>query len=333
MFFITASFMKHPASFLSLVTLLAGLSGCAHRFQVSSPAQMERLTLSNGTLEVELTPAIGRMTRLAPAGGDNLLRRNTALEGILTRPPDDPWAWNNHGGDWLWPVPQSEWHRLGVYGHNWPPPVLFDGPAWTAEELSIQGAPAIRLGLDVGDPLHIRIERVFRFCPDHPAQLRIEQRILRTAPSDIPVTLWQVGQFTVPRAVVLEVPGDTAFEEGWTPIGSTDFDEASLKRTHLGLVWDPAKTGRGKFGNDGREMTAVFSTHALHLQSEGGSEGGLLPDGGCSQAIYKANDPLYVELETMSVARALQPGGTLENTVIYTLIHPNESNLYPRTDP
>ncbi len=74
--------------------------------------------LSNGHLTVHVVPAIGRMIRLSSGDGANLLRQHVDLIGH-TRLPEGRWNWNDHGGDWLWPVAQDRWALLGVE-RRWP---------------------------------------------------------------------------------------------------------------------------------------------------------------------------------------------------------------------
>jgi hypothetical protein len=272
-------------------------------------------TLRGGGLEVRLLPARGRMIPLAETGGGNLLWELPEMRGVMERDRENRWSWPNPGGDWLWPVQQSEWHRLGVPDKwRWPPPAVFDDRPWTVRR---ESPGVVEMRLEVGEPLRVRLTRRFVLSDREPGVLRVRQRIERMGESDIPVTLWHITQVPTPREVRFEHPADSAFADGVHRIGAEEVNPASLRREEGMWIWDPSKTGRCKFGTDGRWLEAELEGGMLRIEARGGRGGGMFPDGGCSLALVKGKGGDFVELETMSVERNPEVGGVLENELVY----------------
>ncbi len=273
--------------------------------------------IRGGGLEVVLSPAVGRMLSFGFEDGENLLWEIPENRGEKKRDPADYWSWPNPGGDWLWPMQQSEWVRLGIPAKwLWPPPALFADAPWTAKEL---GPAALELSLEIGAPLHLRMTRRFQLSDREPGVLRIQQRMQRTGPSDIPVTLWHITQMPNPRVVRFEVPEGTAFPGGPPVLSRTAIEAESFRREPGMWVFDPAQATQGKTGGDGRWIEAEQADWILRIEAIGGREGGTFPDKGCSLALVKGNGAPFVELETMSVERLLAAGEVLENELVYTL--------------
>jgi hypothetical protein len=85
--------------------------------------------LANSALEVIIAPAVGRMVTLIPAGATNLLRLDPALAGLEPSATNTE-SWLNFGGDWFWPVAQSQW--TPIQGRDWPPPPALAERPWQA---------------------------------------------------------------------------------------------------------------------------------------------------------------------------------------------------------
>ncbi|MCC5843993.1 MAG: hypothetical protein JJU05_07065 [Verrucomicrobia bacterium] len=272
------------------------------------------LVLSNEHLTVKAVPDIGRIIHLSRTGGPNLLRQDSDLIGI-TKVPEGRWAWNNHGGDWLWPVAQDRWEQLGVE-RRWPPPALFEYAPWTGAILEDN---RIRLQLSVGDPLNIDISRTLSFDDNRPNVLIIQQSILRTAPSDIPVCLWQISQMADVGDAEMEIPENTRHPQGVHFIQGPDLEDGALLRKGETLYVQTQKAKGAKLGTDGTRISGTSPAGRLIVEVINGDEPGELPDGGCALALAVGRQGEYAELETMSVEKVLAPGEKLKNTVIYIL--------------
>lgn len=270
------------------------------------------LVLSNEHLTVKAVPEIGRIIHLSRTGGPNLLRQDPDLIGI-TEAPEGRWAWNNHGGDWLWPVAQDGWEQLGVE-RRWPPPALFEYAPWTGEILEDN---RLRLQLSVGEPLNIEITRTLSFDPGQPDVLVIEQSILRTAPSDIPVCLWQISQMAEASRVVMQIPENTRHPQGVHFIQGPDLEDGALLRKGGTLHVQTQKAKGAKLGTDGTRISGTSPAGRLHIEVINGEEPGDLPDGGCAVALAVGRHGDYTELETMSVEKNLRVGENLSNTLRY----------------
>lgn len=271
------------------------------------------LTQQNEHLEVRIAPQIGRIIHLASPDGENLLRQDATLIG-QTDIPEGRWDWNNHGGDWLWPVAQDRWDLLGV-DRRWPPPAVFEYAPWSAKQ---DADGEILLWLDVGEPLNIRISRRIFFDPEAPDRLIIEQSILRTAPSDIPVCLWQISQMHQAERVTLHVPESTRHENGYHHIQGPEPEPDALTLDADKLIVNVAGAKGAKFGTDGTRIAGTGAAGTLHIEVLNDDTPGELPDGGCSLALAVGRNGEYAELETMSVERNLAVGETLKNRLVYT---------------
>jgi hypothetical protein len=297
------------------------ICGCVHHPEIEQGKHWqgwpEVWHVRGGGLELVLLPARGRMIHLSEVGESNLLWELPDERGVMERDAEDYWSWPNPGGDWLWPVQQSEWHRLGVPDKwRWPPPAQFDDQPWTARKL-VDGS--VEMTLEVGDPLHVRLTRRFVLSDAHPGVLRVEQSVVRTAPSEIPVTLWHLTQAPLPEEIVFESPEGSAFANAVREMGRRPLDPVSLRREENRWRWDLSRTGPCKIGNDGRWMEAIYPEYRLRIEAVGGREGGEFPDGGCSLTLVKGGTEDFVELETLSVERMLAPGERIENVLVYRI--------------
>ena len=170
----------------------------------------EAYVLHNDRVHAVVVPAISRLVFLAPsADAPNLLRLDPALADAGALPPDPSTApdFFNIGGDWVWPVAQSNWPAFSPSSSDWPPPpALADGPsaveAWTDKF----GTPHVRLTRHYPAPVHATITREFIL---HSYHLRCDQTLVRDsdAPADaIPLSLWHISQVAAPTNIVFPVP-------------------------------------------------------------------------------------------------------------------------------
>lgn len=98
--------MRNTPSMLILITLLANCNA-------EKKTENQLITLSNGTIEIGILPAVGGvLVRASLAGKKNILNSDSALwnESLEKRPSLDPKApFKTYNGHITWLSPQSEW--------------------------------------------------------------------------------------------------------------------------------------------------------------------------------------------------------------------------------
>ncbi len=269
--------------------------------------------LENELAEAVLAPDAGRLVHFARRQGISPLRLDPTLQG---RSPAAGEPFFNVGGDWLWPVAQARWKALAADGRDWPPPpVLADGPwtcsAWTDAE----GAQCALLRREYGAPVHIVVSRLFRLAPGSQA-LAVEQRIERTAASEVPVVLWNISQIARAGYIALPVEKDSKFPGGLAALMGHKPDRRQLRRCGRVAVYRVAPGAETKLGSDSpRGWIVAARDNLVVFESVANSATGDFPDGGCVVEVY-ANEGLgYSEIETLSPEADLAPGQVLENTL------------------
>ncbi len=260
-----------------------------------------------------IVPCIGRIASIRPAGGDNLVRLDPGLHGRVPD-PDRGETWINFGGDWLWPVAQSRWKEFA--GSDWPPPPVlaerpWSGTAWKGAD----GSSSCLLTRDYGEPLNIRVSRQVRLEGNR-AAFTIRQGIERTAPSAIPVVLWNITQVGGARSVVL--PSDTTLpsDKGYRVLMFDPPGENQVTACEGAVVYD-ATAGEHKLGSDSpRAWIAALKGKTVIIERIVEETGqGTRPDGGCSVEMYSNAGLGYTEIETLSVESDLGPGERIQNTL------------------
>ncbi|MCE9615635.1 MAG: DUF4380 domain-containing protein [Lentisphaerae bacterium] len=266
--------------------------------------------LTNSVLRVVVVPAIGRIMEIRPAGVDNLLRNDPKLLG---KRPSKTSAFTNFGGDWLWPVSQRHW--MNNQGTDWPPPeLLADGP-WEVEAWrNRDGSASCLLMRKYGAPLNVIVTRLIT-VDEHEARIRILQRALCVGLSKLPVTLWNVSQIGGAERVYL--PADPTLEHGLRPLLFAAPPATHLARYGDILSFDAAAGGEYKFGGGPMNawVAAQRGTVAI-TERETSRVAGPRPDGGCAIEVYSNSGLGYTEIETLSPEVLLQPGDSLENTLV-----------------
>lgn len=268
--------------------------------------------LQNDQVKAVLVPDIGRLVHFSAPKKPNALRLDPELQGHLP-PESDPFY--NIGGDWLWPVAQARWGDLAGTGEDWPPPAaLAEAPwecsAWTDSD----GAQYAQLSRVYGDPLHIKVSRQFRLEPDSDT-LVVLQRIERTAPSDVPVILWNISQVQDADQIVLPVEADSRFPSGLKTLRGR---RSARRLTDCGraVVYRVTKGGEIKLGSDSRRgWIAAAAGPQVLFESVVRAPGPAYPEGACVVEFYSHPGHGYSEIETLSPEVALAPGQVLENTL------------------
>ena len=268
--------------------------------------------LQNDRATAVLVPAIGRLVHFGARQGANVLRLDETMHGWIP-PEGDPFF--NIGGNWLWPVAQSRWPGLSDSGAAWPPPALLADLPWTCSAWTdAEGAQCGLLSREYGAPLHVKVSRLFRLEANS-ATLAIRQRIERTAPSAIPVTLWTISQMDGADQIALPVDAASRFPGGIQPlIGPLPAEHLSDCRGVV--VYRVAANVETKLGSDSSRawIAAAKGTNVL-LETVANPPGGTFPDGGCVVELFSNQTYGYSEIETLGPEMELAPGHVVENAI------------------
>ena len=269
--------------------------------------------LQNERVAAVLVPAIGRLVHFAPREGESLFRLDATLGG---QTPAADTRFFNVGGDWLWPVAQSRWRTLAEDGTDWPPPPLLADRPWQGSAwIDAEGAPCALLTREYGAPLSILVSRLFRLDPASDA-LVIRQRIERTAPSEIPVVLWNISQIARAEQIILPVDPESGFRGGLKALMGRKPPRRQLAACQKAAVYRVGPGAETKLGSDSPAgwIAAARGTN-LVVETVANPAEGAYPDGGCVVEVYSNEGLGYSEIETLSPEIALAPGTVLENTL------------------
>lgn len=270
----------------------------------------DAIILSNEHLAAVVVPSLGRLVFLAPSLDAPNSLRFAAEEGA---PIPEGEAFYNVGGDWLWPVLQSRWPSLpGANGADWPPPVLLADAPWTWEIMD--NSPVLTLSRDYPAPLNIHVERYFIPSMESDESLSVVQTIERTAPSDIPVALWQVSQVPFPDEITAEADAYHLMA-GQLP----GADEKSLTADDHGTFHIPladANEFKLGFNAPAESLTALRDDQSFTVAQEFEDD---FTDSDDALQLYVNHGLGYAELETLTPEFLLPPGAApLRNHILYT---------------
>lgn len=325
--------MLHP---LILMLALAGLVAAAQAQEESVPVSpvspetfqgwTNAFRLQNALIEVVIAPEVGRLVYLGFKGKDNLLRLDPGLAG---KTPDPSQAWNNFGGDWLWPVSQSMWTVFD--GKDWPPPAFLAEEPWTGTAWkNSDGSLLCLISRTYGEPLHIKVSRSIRM-DNEKAAVTIRQRLERTAPSEIPVCLWNLSQIAQPDEIVFPVDTNSLFETQYRVLNFSPPDTNALFLCDETAVLQIAAGSEYKLGSDSRRAwVAARKGDALIFEKAvpGDAAEGAYPDKGCTIELYSNPGLGYAEIETLSVEKTPDQDESIENELTIECF-PIATNLAP----
>ena len=263
---------------IRLLCLCLALTGCARP-----------VTLRNPAMRVTLRPRFGRVANISlPWERDIVHFEPTSRENI--------------GGELLWTVAHPYWKPL--LGRIWPPPVVMDSGSWRIVAVSDQMCAMERTA---GPPLNLQAYRCYRLAG---RRLTITQRLTRTAPSAVPVTLWNILQINHP--VTLALPGTVRTVESLAvpALASTNHDVTVVNFAGAGATafklcssaqpaWVEARTARSR---------------VVYRVTRADSQTGY-PDGNCPIELWWCETAGFAELELLSSERNLAPGESLENEI------------------
>lgn len=310
-----AAFIRRTGAGLSLAAALV-LAGCAS--PASAPPTAPRATdpdsimLKNDHLELEVSPAIGRITGLKRVGGKQLIWLNTpeAVKQDKANRATNPEVWVNYGGDKAWTSLQDEWPG------RWPPDPVIDGAPYTVVKTSERQAV---MESGVGSRHGMKIRRTITLDADV-ARVRIDNVLTQVEPAEAWAHVWSVTQALPPRWALMDVSPDRAdMPEGFDWIVRRDTaDEARIEfDKELSVVrLYPDSYRASKPGTVGQWLAAVYDD-VIFLQRAAIDPAGHFAERAALE-VYSADG--FVELETLSNARRLKPGETIEHTVWWELI-------------
>lgn len=308
------------------------LSGCATRQVVDGGGTgmppvayrgwEQAFRLENDAATVVVVPATGRMMYLGLQDGANLLRNDAALAG---HPPRDDATWTNFGGDWLWPVAQSRWS--GLSQKDWPPPTVLRDKAWEGRAwYEPNGCQSCLLTRRYGAPINALVMRQFTLDADK-AMVTVRQRMVATADTGIPLTLWSVTQLDRPRQVLFPVRAGSAFDRGYNVMMGDAPPGAMIDCGEI-LACDITSDKMSKLGMDAPVPWIAACKYDVVMRIEADNPfSGAYPDGGCSLQLFALGRNRYAELETLSPEFSLRAGASLGNTLTIELLrcHPGMS--------
>lgn len=269
--------------------------------------------LQNDRVEAVLVPAIGRLVHFAPREGQSLFRLDPARHG---QTPPEGERFFNIGGDWLWPVAQARWAAFSDNGQDWPPPApLADGPWECSAWNDAEGAPCALMTRAYGAPLNILVSRLFRLEPASDI-LVVQQRIERTAASDIPVVLWNISQIAQAERIAMPIEKKSRFPGGLQALMGRKPARRQLAVCQDAAIYHVSPGAETKLGSDSPRgwIAAARGTNIL-FESVVNPATGDFPDGGCVVEVYSNQGLGYSEIETLSPELSLAPGTVLENTL------------------
>ena len=247
------------------------------------------VTLQNSSMRVTVQPRFGRVSDLTLPWENAVVHYDAASQ-------------ENIGGEFLWTVAHHYWKPL--LGRIWPPPVVMESGSWRVVAVSDRQCALERVA---GAPLNLRAYRCYQLAG---SRLTITQRLTRTAPSVVPVTLWSILQINHPHTLTL--PGVVRPVEGSS--------QPVLSSTNHGVtVVNFAGAGDAAFKlcSDAQpawvEATTAQSRVVYRVTKTNLTTG--YPDDNCPVELWWNEAVGYAELELLSPERNLAPGESLENEV------------------
>lgn len=268
----------------------------------------DALRLTNGTVEVVVVPALGRILRYGFVKGVNLIWEDPALSGQPANAKTSP----RFGGNKAWPWPQEEWPLF--IGHTWPPPPEADQAAFQASVLKpdtvrLKSMPLVGFGVTI-----IRDVRLAQ----KGTRVTITTQLERTEPepSKKPLAAWSITPVVAPDTLLVQLSPRSPLPNNYKPLGAFDpFASVTAKNGILQIVRNPEKAS--KIGIDGEAFGAIYGDILWLLSNQTPHRSGQALPGERLQ-VYADTDkradaargvPPYMELEMTSPRRPLTRRG------------------------
>lgn len=281
----------------------------------SAPTRIDHpdaIRFSNGTIDLAVSPQVGRIVHFGQTGGRNLLWANTVKAVEQARKQGQ---WVNYGGDKVWPALQAMWPRFVPSGGGWPPDGVIDGEPWTLVE---QGDRFVIMRSPINPDLQVRVTRRIELHPGE-AIVTIRNTMERVEPSVMPVLIWTVSQIDHPNYTLLHVsPRRPANEldRPWLWFGNRKNVEDRVTVMRDAVRFDVTREKAYKVGTLGDWVAGVYDD-LVFAQYGGYVRGGSYPDRSCAQVYCDGN---YVELELLGPQQHLARGETMDFVVTWKLL-------------
>ena len=270
--------------------------------------------LRNDAAELVMIPEIGKIVHLSHVGGANLLHFNKEMPGKVAD-PDRPDHWHDFGGNWIWPVARPDWHLF--HEDDLKRSLLQDsgpwaGRAWRSADGSLYGLMTQKYG----DPLNVEVTRTIRLDSTQ-ASISIRQRIERTGPSDIEVSLLNISRMRDSDFVVMPCDGDSRTpdeSDRLTPVSNLE----NMVHCDNTIVYDGSVYGEFRIYSDShRHWIASVSNGVVMLSRVEDREttNGVYPFNGSRVAMYADGMFEGVGIGVFGEMRSLDPGESIENTL------------------
>ena len=296
---------------LMIALLVAGLA--APKSARAQPyTHADAIALTNGQVDIAVSPDVGRIVAFGRTGGDNLLWV-PAQKAIDDARAKDQWA--NFGGDKVWPALQAIWPRFVPSGGGWPPDRIIDGQPWTVLD---QSDRHVTIQSRINPDLNAKVTRRIELVADQPA-VRITNTLERVGPSVLPVMIWTVSNVPHPDYTLMALAADRPANERDHPFVRFSNKKDIDNRVEIldGAVRFNVTTERSlKTGTLGPWVAGVWPD-TIFAQYTTFDPAGSYPDRSCSQVYCDGN---YVELELLSPQRHLQPGESMTLDVTWRLL-------------
>jgi len=313
------------------LALMPAHAASTRLYQTTYKGWRDAYLLTNGTVDVVVVPALGRVMayQFARQPQTNVLWNNPALLGkpLPFAAPYPPRAteWVNYGGDKLWPAPQDDWAQRQQQPDNWPPDPQMDyGPYRVSR---------IRNGLRLTGPLsvnwRVRAIRDFVLAPGSTRLTLRETFLPSPLPSvsvagtstHFPLGLWNIAQARPDATVFLPLSPTSRFPNGYTAlVGSLG---AANWQAGDGLLAVTSHTAQGnKVGVDASQgwIGALYGGRLVFTERFALDPNATYPDQNTSLQVYSQGGAGgYLEMEALGPLANGASGRTQSRTLTWKL--------------
>jgi hypothetical protein len=256
--------------------------------------------LTDGVAEVIVTTDVGpRVLAYSLAGGENVLG-----ECMDARVETEWGVWRPYGGHRLWSAPEAK-----------PRSYAPDDAPVACEQL---GAHAIRLTPPAEE--RAGIQKVLTLALDGAGGVTLTHRITNVGAWRIELAAWALTVMRSGGTALIPQEPYGAHPEHLLPARPlvvwpyTDMSDARLRfgRKLILIRSDARVTTPQKLGvGNKRGWAAYLTDQTLFVKRFGYEEGARYPDAGCNNEVFTAGS--FIELESLSPLKALEPGGIIEH--------------------
>jgi len=232
----------------------------------------ECLHVSNGTIELVVSPQTGRIIGFGWADERNLLWLNPRAGRYLSTTD----GWYNWGGETVWIWPRNDWQR--VTGQSWPPPTETDGLPYTCR-IRKKG----RLLRNVSQPISeygLKVVKDIRIRAKEPA-IEVTTRLQKAGPGPASAPWTAAWMRTLIPLEVDVVYARLSFADSETVLHPVSDDVRFAKPRRYGsvLVIDAARGVPRKAGLDADLLAVKFGNTLLVQQRAPFGKNALLRPG------------------------------------------------------